>query len=309
MQTGFWSALIGTCCGTAVFQRLRYNRWWRVLLHLALISLLCGAGISAGIYGRIRPQIQLLEERFNQEFGGFELSKRGILPVKSPETARVFALPLGGAIDYRPENVSGSGITEKEAQTLGFLFIWRPRLLTTAVHLEEEWMLLERTPMAEAGQIQIVPASELPEVLARRQTAGTHGNSELQLPQGEERIVISGTELMNVVRGNVLVSLLLLMFGMCLLLALLYTAIFAGMFRLTGGISRLRNLTGGEFWKIGIYAGFPGMLVASCFPALDLPFLSYGSVFMIGLVFYWLAVVGRIEREKQEGGAGQNEKR
>ena len=44
-------------------------------------------------------------------------------------------------------------------------------------------------------------------------------------------------------------------------------------------------------------------------PALDLPFLSYGSVFMIGLVFYWLAVVGRIEREKQEGGAGQNEKR
>lgn len=308
-QTAFWSALIGTCCGSAVFQRLRYNRWWRVLLHLVLISLLCGAGITAGIYSRIRPQIQLLEERFNQEFGGFELSKRGILPVKLPDTARVFALPLGGAIDYRPENVFGGGITEKEAQTLGFLFIWRPRLLITAVHLEEEWMLLERTPMAEFGQIQIVPASDLPEVLARQQTVGTHGNSELQLPPGEERIVISGTELMNVIRGNVLVSLLLLMFGMCLLLALLYTAIFTGMFRLTGGFVRLRNLTGGEFWKIGIYAGFPGMLVASCFPALDLPFLSYGSVFTCGLVFYWLAVVGRIEREKQEGGTGQNEKR
>lgn len=310
VQTAFWSALIGTCCGTAVFQRLRFNRWWRVLLHLVLISLLCGAGITAGMYSRLRPQIQLLEERFDQEFGGVELSRRGILPLKSPDTARTFALPLGGAIDYRPENASDGGITEKEAQTLGFLFIWRPWLLTTAVHLDAEWMLLERTPAAAAGQIQMVPTADLPGVLARQsRPTEPAGQSMLRLPDDGERIVVSSGELTNVIRGNVLASLLLLMFGMCLLLALLYTAIFTGMFRLTGGVGRLRNLTGGEFWKIGIYAGFPGMLVASCFPALDLPFLSYGSVFMIGLVFYWLAVVGRIEREKREGGTGENEKR
>jgi hypothetical protein len=83
---------------------------------------------------------------------------------------------------------------------------------------------------------------------------------------------------------------------------LLYTAIFVLVFRLTGG-RQLRILSLSEFWRVGIYAGFPVMLFASCFPAFDLPFLRYDTVYMIGLVGYWLVVTGRIERANIEGGA------
>ena len=85
-----------------------------------------------------------------------------------------------------------------------------------------------------------------------------------------------------------------------LALALFYTGLFAGMFRLTSS-RRLQTLTFGEFWKIGVYAGFPVMLVASCFPAFDLPYLSYSTVFMIGLVVYWLVAVARVERAGVSG--------
>lgn len=44
------------------------------------------------------------------------------------------------------------------------------------------------------------------------------------------------------------------------------------------------------------------MLFASCFPAFDLPFLRYGTVYMIGLVIYWLVAAGRIERAGMESG-------
>ena len=33
----FWGALRGTCCGTEIFSRLRYNSVWRTLWHLLLI--------------------------------------------------------------------------------------------------------------------------------------------------------------------------------------------------------------------------------------------------------------------------------
>ena len=48
-------------------------------------------------------------------------------------------------------------------------------------------------------------------------------------------------------------------------------------------------------------ARFPVMLVASCFPAFDLPYLSYSTVFMIGLVVYWLVAVARVERAGVSG--------
>ena len=77
-------------------------------------------------------------------------------------------------------------------------------------------------------------------------------------------------------------------------------AIFVGMFRLTSGRRYPLTLSFGEFWKIGLYAGFPAMLVATAFPALALPWFSFGSVFMAGLLIYWLYAAGRIERENKE---------
>ncbi|MBR2373255.1 MAG: hypothetical protein IKA87_03385, partial [Lentisphaeria bacterium] len=75
------------------------------------------------------------------------------------------------------------------------------------------------------------------------------------------------------------------------------TGIFMAMYRLLNGPSgRLRYLTLKEMWKCGVYAAFPAMIIASLFPALELPFLSYETVFMMGLLIYWMAVAAKLER-------------
>ena len=38
------------------------------------------------------------------------------------------------------------------------------------------------------------------------------------------------------------------------------------------------------------------MVIASLFPILDLPFVTYETVFMITLLIYWMAVIARLER-------------
>ena len=84
-------------------------------------------------------------------------------------------------------------------------------------------------------------------------------------------------------------------------LAVLYTGIFMLMYRLLNGVSgRLRFLTLQEMWKCGIYASFPAMVAASFFPLLELPFVSYETVFMIGLLIYWMSVTAYLERTSPE---------
>lgn len=82
-----------------------------------------------------------------------------------------------------------------------------------------------------------------------------------------------------------------------LILPLLYTSVFVGMFRLTSGGRYPIRLTYAQFWKTGIYAGFPALLVASAFPALNLPFFTFSTVYMTGLLIYWLYTAHRLERQ------------
>ena len=63
---------------------------------------------------------------------------------------------------------------------------------------------------------------------------------------------------------------------------------------------QLRVLTIRELWKTGLYAGFPAMIIGSFFPALNLPLFSFSTVYMFGLVIYWILIISRIERSGQE---------
>ena len=106
----FPAAFFGACRGTAIFPALRRNRWWRVLAHLLLLSILCAGFITWGELRQFAPLFQEFERNFEAEFGGVALSPEGITPLKDPERGRIFALPFGGAVDYCPAAFRGAGI-------------------------------------------------------------------------------------------------------------------------------------------------------------------------------------------------------
>ena len=76
---------------------------------------------------------------------------------------------------------------------------------------------------------------------------------------------------------------------------LFLTLLFTVFYRFVGA----RNMTGLTFKEIfcsGFYASIPPMFVASFFPAFDLPFLHFETVFMTGFLIYFIAVLNYLER-------------
>lgn len=308
---GFWGALRGTCCGTDIFFRLRYNSVWRTLWHLVLITILVTAAIVWGEGSRLGERIDEIERLVTAEFGSeIRMTPEALTPALRPEVARSIDLPGNGRLCYLPDFRKGMKIEPDTVALLDFLVIWSPRFLGCAWQTEPgNWQFGQEAPVPE--QAEAVPAAgtvpffrgvgltfrnfttkELCDFLA----AGVEVSAPWPRQEPPELPVAT---LFDAVSVSVALLISLGRFAGLLLLALLYTLIFAGVSRLSLG-GRRPVLNFAQFWKVGVYAGFPVMLVAGCFPAFDLPFFSYSTVFMIGLVIYWMIAAARIERSSFE---------
>lgn len=303
-QIGFWNALLGGCRGTRIFSDLRRNSWGRVLLHLFLMAVLCAGFIAVGQGIRSARQVREFADGFFGSFGGIRIDRGGFHPEKEPDKARMFSFSREGRVFYFPAIPQGVVIPAPELQLTEYGVVWTPKLLVMITRLPEARWQCSEIPVGQAAfnpaSIRLLGEAELAPYLASlRESAAVPA-----IPEGVSYVV--GESVVSTVIAGIGIGLFVINFLMVFLLPLLYTAIFVLVFRLTGG-RQLRSFSLGEFWRIGIYAGFPVMLFASCFPMFDLPFLRYGTVYMIGLVGYWLVIAGRIERAGIEGGGNSNE--
>lgn len=299
-QVGFFKALSGACCGTGIFFSLRGNSWGRTFFHLFLLSVLCAGGITAGQGTRMAREVRHYADVFFGSFGGVRIGANGFRPERRPEMARSRPLAPAVRVFYFPAvPETGIVIPEQDLLLTDYGFVWTPKLLVTLTRIpaDNRWQC-SAIPLGwfSPAAAHLLTDAELPGYLAAlrepsRQIAG--------FPDGTT--MLTGRETVAFAVVGLCIGLFLVNFAIVFLLPLLYTAIFVLVFRLTGG-RQLRTLSLGEFWRVGIYSGFPVMLFAGCFPAFDLPLLRYDTVFMIGLVGYWLVVTGRIERAGTEGG-------
>ena len=289
---GFWSALRGTCCGTDIFFRVRYNSAWRTLWHLVLMTILVTAGIVWGEGRRLGKVVDETERLVVAEFGSeIRMTPEALVPLLRPEEARSIDLPGNGRLCYVPELEKGMRLEPDSIALLDFLVIWSPRFLGCAWQTEPgNWQFGQESPVPE--EESAVPAAGT-EPLFRRIGLTFRNFTTKELCDFLPELPVSS--LFDAVSVSVAFLLSLGRFAGVLLLALFYTLIFAGVSRLSLG-NRKTVLNFAQFWKVGVYAGFPVMLVAGCFPALDLPFFSYSTVFMIGLVIYWMIAATRLER-------------
>ncbi|WP_294434593.1 hypothetical protein [Victivallis sp.] len=307
---GFWGALRGTCCGTEIFSRLRYNSVWRTLWHLLLMTLLVSAGIVWGEGTRMGRVIDEVERRITAEFGSeIRMTPEALIPAVRPEEARSLDLPWNGRISYVPDFKAGMAVDPDSIALLDYLVIWSPRFLGCAWQVEPgNWQFgLERPTETEQaapapGTVPLFRGIGLSfRSFSTRELCDflSTGVEVTALWPRQEPPEIPVASLFDAVASSVALLVFLGRFAGLLLLALLYTLIFAGVSRLSlGGRKVVLNFA--QFWKVGVYAGFPVMLVAGCFPALDLPFFSYSTVFMIGLVIYWMIAAARLERSGSE---------
>ena len=301
---GFFKAFFGTCSGRAVFASLRSQSWGKTVLHLFIISLITGGIAGAAQFARVNDGMSAFRIAFIETFGGkLRLDRsRGtsfsaIIPAEDPEKPRDLALPGRGRLYY-------TGTARQVPKSLGdpllFFIVWTP----------DSFSLVQN----ENGEYRIVSQGAAAPGMTRG--SGSRADAEKlfrdapgSLPARFDAMETEETKtFFDSLSSLACVFLVLGSAGRNFLLVWIYTGIFMIMYRLLNGSSgNLRSLTPGEMWKCGIYASFPPMAVASCFPALDLPFLSFETVFMLGLLIYWMAVVTGMERNPIENEEHNNE--
>ena len=292
-KVSFLTAFFGVCSGVSVFERLRGQSWGRTICHVILLGVVCTFFITSGELRREKPRIRASADVFASVFGDRVLNaSEGLVPVKDPALARRIALPGKGLLCYFP---SGKvTLSAKDVEGNSFFIFWAPRGFATGVSGESgTWIVNTVTPgknKVEFSGSRTVSSAEL----LRLELSSPW---KWQLPDRESLAV---EELAALFIGVLRIGLVFHNLLLTVLLPFIYTGVFVGMFRLTASSRRPRRLNYAEFWKIGLYAGFPGLAVASVFPALDLPLFSFGTVYMAGLVIYWLYVSSRFERDPAE---------
>ena len=283
MTISFFQTLWGVCCGTRLFPVLRSHSAVRVFWHLFVLSVLCAAVIAFCDFRRLSREWRDYAAKFTASFGGaIEFSPRGITPEKSPDTPRFIGLPGGGGLLY-------SGAAESAPFPAGFLSrapyfsVWSPCYFAAGIRIDgRQWQLRLVTPDQSIVTAR-VDTEAIPAFLRAEAERLRDGRDKWRLPQTR----LSSDELLRVLKSLSAIGFFLSELIGIFTLGVFCTLFFAGISRLTGAAA-LRGLNGWDYWKIGVYAGFPGMLIGSAVEALDLPFLSYGVIYSLALVIYWV---------------------
>ncbi len=248
----------------------------------ALIGLLIGLGMSIQFKEECAPLVAKLQK----EFGAIVIVNHRINPELRPDEARQVLLGKGILLDYLPEwkNIA---VSPSETETMEHIILWTPEAIASGMAIDKNWFF-NFFRVAGSGSFVVTDAAGI--------------NQALNNIKFDKSAEVKDLELRKVTFGDLFSALQMvywfafwLLYGIgAMSLALMYTALFTAVFMITGR-DRLRTMTLNEFWKMGIYAGYPAMIVGMFFPALDLPFLSYSTVYMLGLVIYWMVAATRLE--------------
>ena len=281
MKTGFFSALWGVCRGTAIFPRLLYNSRAMAVWHLFLMSLLCTMAFSLRMFPQLSDEWGRFSKRYIEVFGRqVEFSEAGIRP-EEEHRPRNMPLPSSGYLVYtaREKKVT---LPPEALSTANYLVIWNSNFIAFAVSGDrKQWDVVLRRPHREDERRRVESenlTAYFDAELNRPNSGESWASGEWQI-QAEEIFRIANF----LTAAGWFVGDLVTNF----VLGLICTGFFAGLARLTGAATA-RGLTGWQYWKVGVYAGFPGMLIGCVVEILDLPILSYGFAYALALVIYWL---------------------
>ena len=295
--TGFFRAFSGTCCGRTIFASLRHQTWGKTVLHLFILSLITGTVVGGIRSCRVNNSAAALEAAFTETFGRelrIDRAKSApfsaLIPAEDPRKPREIALPGRGRLYYTG---TARQVPDSLKDARPFLVIWRPDAFYLVQSEGEKFLIV--TQNAATAKMDQRNGSRADVERIFRDAPGA-------LPANFNAMETEKTEALFDAFGSLAgVFLVLWAVGRNFILVWIYTGIFMLMYRvLNGSAGNLRILTPGEMWKCGIYASFPPMVVASFFPALELPFFSFETVFMLGLLIYWMAVMAWIERNPGE---------
>ena len=281
---GFIGAFIGCCCGTGIFVTLSRHSVWRMLLHLLLLALLISIPVTYFVGRRAEPEFSAAREIFISSFGKeilFNTEARGFQPAKDPRKARSAVFPGFGRIFYYP-SVPEKLPDSSTYADLSCFAVWSPGNLSVAYRgTDSQWVVNTFNRSGISFFVSSRP-EELFKIVPAEPTGKVIAFDSAQLFD----------EISFAYRIRVFVSHAAAVF----ILPLIYSLILQIVLRFT--FAKVTSPNYFEWWKCGVYAAFPGALIASAINAFDLPLISFTTAYMLSAMVYGLHAVMRVEYEK-----------
>ncbi len=308
----FFHTVFGTCCGPFVFLTLRKHSLGKTLGHLFLLCFLCAVAIGVGNYYLLKYKWRATESGFCEIFGTMiYLNKKGILPEKQPDVSRRQEVPYNGLLIYVSPNGPEKDYPDETLKDRNFIVLWGQGALSIAFRDRKTWNW--QTRMSD-GNVKVLNALTFTEMkqhfleLASLKPAG-----DWDYGQNIVNDTMSSGQLFKLMRLGFSIYKGIEYFFTTLITVLFCSILFAAIQSLIMWI-KLHEKQFGVIWKVFVYAFFPVIIVASAFPALQLPgthlfdeMLVLGWGIYLFFVVRYLRVFSEINTDNQEPSSDERE--
>ncbi|MDD5598725.1 MAG: hypothetical protein PHV82_12330 [Victivallaceae bacterium] len=283
----FFRALIGTCKGTGVFIRLLPQSAGKALWHLVLLAVISSLFILLCSYSDMSDELDETFRRLKENFGNIIVDSNGVRPQNMNRQNSLLLANNRFRVNYVP-SVEKDKLPEIDAGEVNMGFLWTPVMLSSWIKTGDDKFLL--IPYAYcSGEL-------LPAVSKERSAIMPYikDNTSLKHKLFCQFSALNWQALNDYCKSTYIsVSFLGNLFG-TIFQVLFFVTMFSFILNLSGNTGR-PVLKYRERFVIGIYASFPPILIASFFPAFDLPFLSFNSVYIICFSLYLIIVFTRLQ--------------
>ena len=294
MKTNFFRALYGTCAGLSIFERLKSQSFARSCFHLLLMSIISAVIIGVGFYPDLKRSLHKSMAVIVENCQGIVCTNERIEPVLNPEQSRSFVLNSIISVTYLP--VKSSVLPEDFQKDCEVGIIWQGEgkfLLWKALDKNGKYSVTPLlNPLGKTDEKTVLGREELGAELNKIPAIKLDLKdlkSETLTP--EKLTALTDLAAMAGVGGMLL--------SKTLLEVIIYIAMFA-VVTLLMNMGRPHRLPFKQMIVLAIYAGFPPMLIGSIAEALDLPYLSFNMIYVLGMTFYLIVIMNRFERLRQE---------
>lgn len=284
----FFRILASVCRETTMFPILALLPFRRALLHLFMLTIMLAMVVTAC---RIYPALELRDKIMSgltEEFGTIKASEGGFLPEIAPEKRRFMEILPTYLLTYFPNkeftfaDMNTGDFSRGVLMTPGFVTLWIKK--------------------PDSGFV-LIPIVYSTSMLNRFSSDSlTPVNGEVMVETAREMYDAKGPFIfddVNSVASSFTIYYVVLRYlmelGRALFCVLVFNTLFTGCYSIGGGAAmagmRYRNL-----WIMGVYASFPALIIASFFPALDLPYFDYSTVYLFAFLGYFMFIFNKLQR-------------
>lgn len=285
----FFNILFGVCKGTEIFLQLFRLSPWKALWHLLILTTLCAMFITAAKTVPLYKDIDIACDTIAEQFGPIKFTDTGIFPTIDQTKNRVVQLTENATVTYIPD-FQAAAIPDFDQESSSRGLFWSPGLIAGWYKTDSaDYLLVPLIYATQKARISTMPFQK--DSIMTYLKENSSATNPLKLPVNS----LNAAEMKLPVKIYATMITFCLQFIQIMFQSLVLTAIFTMIFNLVGSrnfkILKFKNI-----FVTAIYAGFPAIIIASFFPAFDLP-MDFNTVYIFCFALYFIYIMSRLERD------------